>query len=245
MKEERYFYVPDAASQKELPPEEAMHALRVLRLKGGDEMVLMDGQGTFYRAVVTIAATKRCMYEITEVMPQTRDWRGRLHLVMAPTKMMERVEWFVEKATEIGVDEFSFLNCRFSERKLLRTVRLEKIVISAVKQSRKAWKPLVNPQVNFKDFIHQEREGQKFIAHCYPEVGREDLFRILQQPDIAMGDDDITILIGPEGDFSIDKVHDAIAHGYRSISLGRERLRTETAALAATMMGHLSRRIGI
>ena len=86
MKEERYFYVPDAASQTELPSEEAMHALRVLRLKGGDEMILMDGQGTFYRAVVTIAATKRCMYEITEEMPQARDWRGRLHIAMAPTK---------------------------------------------------------------------------------------------------------------------------------------------------------------
>ena len=215
MKEERYFYVPDAASQTELPSEEAMHALRVLRLKGGDEMILMDGQGTFYRAVVTIAATKRCMYEITEEMPQVRDWRGRLHIAMAPTKMMERVEWFVEKATEIGVDEFSFLNCRFSERKLLRTLRLEKIVISAVKQSRKAWKPLVNPQVNFKDFIHQPREGQMLIAHCYPEVEREDLFRILQQPDIATGEDDITILIGPEGDFSIGEVHDAIAHRCR------------------------------
>ena len=243
MKEERYFYVPMASSKIEMPEEEALHALRVLRLKSGDEMVLMDGNGTFYRAVVTIAATKRCYYEIVEALPQQRDWRGHLHIAMAPTKIMDRVEWFMEKATEIGVDEFSFLCCRFSERKMMRTVRLEKIVISAVKQSRKPWKPVINPQVNFKEFIQQPRSGQKFIAHCYPEIEREDLFHILQQPDIALGNDEITVLIGPEGDFSVEEVRDAIAHGYRSVSLGRERLRTETAALSAVMMGHLSRRI--
>ena len=243
MKEERYFYVPNASSQNEMPEEEALHALRVLRMRGGDEMFLMDGEGVFYRAVVTIAATRRCFYDIVEAIPQQRDWRGRLHIAMAPTKMMERVEWFVEKATEIGIDEMSFLCCSFSERRVLRAQRLEKIAVSAVKQSRKPWKPVVNPLINFQDFISQPREGHKFIAHCYQEFVREDLYQILQQPEVAQAEDEITVLIGPEGDFSFDEVQEAIAQGYRSISLGKERLRTETAALAATMMGHLSRRI--
>lgn len=243
MKEERFFYVPNASTQNEMPEEEALHALRVLRMRGGDEMFLMDGEGVFYRAVVTIAATRRCFYDIVEAIPQQRDWRGRLHIAMAPTKMMERVEWFVEKATEIGIDEMSFLCCNFSERRVLRAQRLEKIAVSAVKQSRKPWKPVVNPLVNFQDFIHQTREGHKFIAHCYQEFVREDLYQILQQPEVAQAEDEITVLIGPEGDFSFDEVQEAIAQGYRSISLGKERLRTETAALAATMMGHLSRRI--
>lgn len=243
MKEERFFYVPNASSQNEMPEEEALHALRVLRMRGGDEMFLMDGEGVFYRAVVTIAATRRCFYDIVEAIPQQRDWRGRLHIAMAPTKMMERVEWFVEKATEIGIDEMSFLCCSFSERRVLRAQRLEKIAVSAVKQSRKPWKPVVNPLINFQDFIRQPREGHKFIAHCYQEFLREDLYQILQQPEVAQAEDEITVLIGPEGDFSFDEVQEAIAQGYRSISLGKERLRTETAALAATMMGHLSRRI--
>ena len=149
MKEARYFFVPDAGVVNEMPDEEAMHALRVLRLKSGDEMFLMDGAGTFYRAQVTLAATKRCLYEILETLPQQPVWKGHIHLAVAPTKMMERMEWFVEKATEVGIDEFSFLNCQFSERKVLRTVRLDKIIVSAVKQSRKAWKPVINPMESF------------------------------------------------------------------------------------------------
>ena len=108
MKEARYFFVPDAGVVNEMPDEEAMHALRVLRLKSGDEMFLMDGAGTFYRAQVTLAATKRCLYEILETIPQQPVWKGHIHLAVAPTKMMERMEWFVEKATEVGIDEFSF-----------------------------------------------------------------------------------------------------------------------------------------
>ena len=118
MKEVRYFYVPEAATQVELPAEEATHALRVLRLKGGDEIFLMDGEGSFYRAEVTAASSKRCLYEIKETMPQKRAWKGHIHLAIAPTKMMERIEWMAEKATEIGFDELSFLNCQFSERKV-------------------------------------------------------------------------------------------------------------------------------
>ena len=239
MKEARYFYVPNAANETELPQEEAMHALRVLRLQSGDEMFLMDGEGTFYRAVVTIAATKHCMYEIQEVMPQEKTWHGNIHLAMAPTKMMDRVEWFAEKATEIGFDELSFLNCKFSERKNLRTVRLDKIVVSAVKQSRKPWKPIVNQLQTFKEFLATPHEGHVFIAHCYDEVERTDFYTELQQ---LPADDDITVLIGPEGDFSIDEVKQAVAKGYKSITLGNSRLRTETAALMAVAMANLAKR---
>ena len=242
MKEERFFYVPDAASQNEMPMDEAMHALRVLRLKGGDEMFLMDGVGCFYQAEVTIAATKRCLYEIHKAFPQEKSWRGRIHISMAPTKMMDRVEWFAEKATEIGFDELSFMNCKFSERKVMRTVRLEKIVVSAMKQSRKPWKPVINQMVSFRDFITQPREGQKFIAHCYQEIPREDFYDIISRPEIANAESEITVLIGPEGDFSMDEVRAAMDHGFRSISLGCERLRTEAAALNAVMMAHLVRR---
>jgi 16S rRNA (uracil1498-N3)-methyltransferase len=243
MKEERFFYVPDAASVNEMPMDEAMHALRVLRLKGGDEMYLMDGLGCFYQAEVTIAATKRCLYEIHKAIPQEKTWRGRIHLAMAPTKMMDRVEWFAEKATEIGFDELSFLNCKFSERKVMRTVRLEKIVVSAMKQSRKPWKPVVNQMQSFREFISQPREGLKFIAHCYQEIPREDFFGIVSRAENAQADSDITVLIGPEGDFSPEEVRAAIDHGYQSISLGSERLRTETAALSSVMMAHLVRRL--
>lgn len=242
MKEARYFFVPNAGKVNELPAEEAMHAMRVLRLKSGDEMFLMDGTGTFYRAQVTLAATKRCMYEIVETMPQQPVWNGRINIAVAPTKMMERVEWFVEKATEVGIDEFSFLNCQFSERKVLRTDRLEKIVISAVKQSRKAWKPVVNEMQSFKEFVKRPLKGRKFIAHCYEEIGRKDLFEELNSA-YDDSDADVTVMIGPEGDFSIDEVRLAMENGFVPVSLGPCRLRTETAALSATMMAHLSRRI--
>ena len=134
MKEARYFYVPDAARQQELPPDEAQHALRVLRLNPGDELFLMDGDGTFYRAVVAEGSgSKRCLYEIVETMPQQRAWHGHIHLAIGPTKMMDRVEWMAEKATEVGFDELTFLDCQYSERRQLRQDRVEKIVVSAMK----------------------------------------------------------------------------------------------------------------
>lgn len=238
MKEVRYFYVPDAANQTELPVDEAMHALRVLRLKGGDEMFLMDGVGNYYRAQVTIAATHHCYYEILEQMPQEPQWKGRVQLGIAPTKMLDRVEWMLEKATEIGVDEVSFLNCQFSERKLIKTTRLEKIVVSAVKQSHKAWKPVLNEIVSFKSFINQPHEGRKYIAHCYEEVPRTYLFDELRKPSDS---EDAIVLIGPEGDFSIDEVKMAIEAGWQSVHLGKSRLRTETAGLSAVMMMQLAK----
>ena len=238
MKEVRFFYVPDAAQVNELPADEAMHAMRVLRLKGGDELFLMDGVGNFYRAQVTIAATHHCYYEILEVLPQERQWKGHFHLAIAPTKMMDRIEWMVEKATEVGVDEISFLNCAFSERRVVKNPRVEKIIVSAMKQSHKAWKPVLNEMSTFAHFIEQPRSGVKYIAHCYDEIPRVNLFDELRKtPD----ETEMTVLIGPEGDFSIDEVRLAVAHGYQSVNLGTSRLRTETAGLAAVMMMQLSK----
>lgn len=241
MKETRFFYVPNAGQENEMPTEEALHALRVLRIKSGDEINLMDGVGNFYRAEVTLAATKRCLYEVKEVLLQQPAWHGHVHLAIAPTKVMDRIEWMAEKATEIGFDELSFLNCKFSERKTMRTVRLDKIVISAVKQSHKAWKPIVNQMVSFKEFIAQPRKGRKFICHCYEEFEKVDLMTELQKPYDE--DADVTVLVGPEGDFSVDEVKLAIANGYESASLGTSRLRTETAGLMSVAMANLTRRI--
>ena len=217
MKETRYFFVPDAAHQQELPTDEAMHAMRVLRLKGGDELFLMDGEGCFYRARVTIAATRNCYYEILETL--------------------DRIEWMLEKATEVGIDEVSFLNCAFSERKLLKLPRLEKIVTSAVKQSRKAWKPVLNEMMSFKKFIAAHQEGPRYIAHCYDEIPRTNLFDELRRQESH----DAMVLVGPEGDFSIEEVRMAVDAGFVSVDLGRSRLRTETAGLAAVMMMQLAK----
>lgn len=240
MKEVRYFYVPNAADNNELPIEEATHAVRVLRLKSGDDIFLMDGEGTFYQAVVTLANQKHCLYEIKQSLPQDKTWKGYLHLAIAPTKDIGRIEWLVEKATEIGFDEISFLNCRFSERKVLRTDRIERIVVSAMKQSRKGWKPVVNEMVTFEQFMCRDIKGAKFICHCYNEIEKADFFTELNSSDCA---NDITVLIGPEGDFSIDEVRQAMNNNYQSVTLGNSRLRTETAGLSAVMMANLAHRI--
>ncbi len=239
MKEARYFYVPDAAQQTELPPDECAHAIRVLRLKVGDELFLMDGVGNYYRAQVTSASSHHCGYEILETLPQQRQWQGNVHLAIAPTKMMDRMEWMAEKVTEIGIDELTFLDCQFSERQVVKLPRIEKIIVSAVKQSHKAWMPVVHEMTAFKTFISQPREGRKYIAHCYEEIPRSYLFDALGQESTDA--EDVTVLIGPEGDFSIDEVRQAVAAGYQSVHLGQSRLRTETAGLSAVMMMQLSK----
>lgn len=239
MKETRYFYAPDAVASTELPQEEAGHALRVLRLGLGDELLLADGRGCFYRAIITAATGHRCTYRIEESMPQEPAWMGHLHLAMAPTKLMDRTEWFAEKATEIGFDELTFLDCQFSERRVVKEERVDKILVSAMKQSHKAWKPTLNNMVRFREFITQEREGDKFICHCYDENDIEDggpkpfLFDVIREGVPT------TVLVGPEGDFSVEEVRLALQNGYKSVSLGRSRLRTETAALVAVHMMHL------
>ena len=220
------FYTPDIEHRNELPEEEAAHAVRVLRLQTGDEVMLTDGKGSFYRAQIATATNKRCSVQIIEQLPQPPLWNAHLHLVMAPTKNMDRTEWFAEKATEIGFDELTFLNCRYSERKIIKTERIQKILVSAIKQSLKARLPRLNEMTNFEQFIKQPFNGQKFIAHCYS--GEKPLLR-----DVLMPGTDALVLIGPEGDFSEEEVCKAEKQGFRSISLGKSRLRTETAALVA------------
>ena len=227
------FYTPDIAVKTELPEEEAAHCLRVLRLTMGDEVMLTDGNGFFYKAVIDSIAGKRCQVKIVESIFQESLWKGHLHVAMAPTKNIDRTEWFAEKATEIGFDELTFLNCRFSERKVIKTERIEKIVVSAVKQSLKARKPKVNEMIDFDRFVRQDFKGQKFIAHCYE--GEKLLLK--DALDVQM---DAVVLIGPEGDFSREEVALAESCGFRPISLGKSRLRTETAALVAVHLMNLA-----
>lgn len=226
------FYTPDIAVTCEMPEEEAAHCLRVLRLGVGDEVMLTDGKGCFYKAVISAASGKRCQVKVTETIEQEPLWNGHLHLAMAPTKNMDRIEWLAEKATEIGFDELSFLNCRYSERKVIKTERVEKIVVSAVKQSLKARKPVVNEMMDLARFVKQDFAGQKFIAHC--NEGEKPLLK-----EILVPGEDALVLIGPEGDFSPEEVKLAESLGFRSISLGKSRLRTETAALVSVHIMNL------
>ena len=226
------FYTPDIAVTCEMPEEEAAHCLRVLRLGVGDEVMLTDGKGCFYKAVISAATGKRCQVKVTETIEQEPLWNGHLHLAMAPTKNMDRIEWLAEKATEIGFDELSFLNCRYSERKVIKTERVEKIVVSAVKQSLKARKPVVNEMMDFARFVKQDFAGQKFIAHC--NEGEKPLLK-----EILVPGEDALVLIGPEGDFRPEEVKLAESLGFRSISLGKSRLRTETAALVSVHIMNL------
>lgn len=237
MKETRFFYVPNINETTSLPEEEAKHAVRVLRMKAGDEMMIMDGMGTYYRAEITRASSHECLFCIKEALPQKKQWEGHKHIVMAPTKMIERVEWMLEKVTEIGINEISLIDCTNSERHIVKPARLEKIIISAMKQSHKSWKPALNDMTSFDKFMCMERKGQKYIAHCYDEIPRTYLFDELKKHDAG---EDITILIGPEGDFSKSEVETAISYGFQSVHLGESRLRTETAAIVATTMMHLA-----
>ena len=220
------FYTPDIATTLELPQEEAAHAIRVLRLAEGDEVMLTDGKGSFHRAQIDMISGKRCYVRIVETTTPELLWQGHLHLAMAPTKNMDRIEWFAEKATEIGFDELTFLDCRFSERRVVKTERVEKILVSAMKQSLKPTLPVLHGMTPFNKFVAQPFTGQKFIAHCY-EGDKEPLMQALTPGEDAL------VLIGPEGDFSPEEVKLAIEHGFRPITLGRSRLRTETAALVA------------
>lgn len=220
------FYTPNILRNPELPEEEAQHCTRVLRLGVGDNITLTDGRGNFYKAEITVANSKRCLVSITETIHQNPLWPCHLHIAVAPTKNMDRNEWFAEKATEIGIDELTFLNCRFSERKVIKTERIEKILISAIKQSLKARLPKLNEMIDFTKFIAQDFKGQKFIAHCYE--GEKPLLK-----DVLTPGKDAVVLIGPEGDFSEEEVKAAIERGFTPISLGKSRLRTETAALVA------------
>lgn len=235
MKELRFFYVPNPENIGELPEDAAAHAVRVLRMAKGDDLVLADGKGFFYKAVVTESDKRHCYYRILEKMEQEKEWTHNIHIAMAPTKNADRTEWFVEKATEIGFDELTFLDCRFSERRKINIERVDRIIISAMMQSRKAEKPLLHDIIKFEDFVKTPFAGSKYICHCYDnaEFGEKVLLQ-----DVLNGVEDAIVMIGPEGDFSIDEVRLAIENGFESASLGSSRLRTETAALVAV---HLMR----
>lgn len=239
-KEVRFFYDPLVSGS--LPEEEAGHAIRVLRLSEGDEIFLMDGKGTFYKAEITLTTKRTCDYHVLETLPQSRPWRGRVHLAIAPTKNVDRIEWMAEKATEIGWDEVTFLDCEFSERRRLRTDRIRGILTSAVKQSHKAWMTSTPDElVSFRDFVTAPRQGQRFICHCYDpadigEMSSKPLLRNVVEPDGAC-----TVMVGPEGDFSIEEVRLAESLGWQSVSLGESRLRTETAGLCAVHLMQLAK----
>ncbi|MGL5014238.1 MAG: 16S rRNA (uracil(1498)-N(3))-methyltransferase [Bacteroidales bacterium] len=226
------FYTPEILTTLELSEEESQHCNRVLRMVEGDEVMVTDGDGHFYRSVITRAHHKRTSVEIVETINEEISRPYKIHIAVAPTKSIDRIEWFLEKAVEIGVDEISLLRCRYSERKDVKEDRLRKIMISAMKQSLKSRLPILNPMVDIKQFLQREQEGQKFIAHCY-----KDQERIYLQNAYMRGDS-ATILIGPEGDFSEAEVELALESGYKPISLGSSRLRTETAALVACHSMH-------
>lgn len=226
------FYAPEIATCPELPEEESGHAVRVLRHVEGDEIEVVDGQGFWYHCRITAAYHKHCSLEILHTR-EDQHWPYSVELAVAPTKNLDRIEWFLEKATEMGLDRFTPLRCRFSERKELKIERMQKIAVSAMKQSLKATLPLVDEMTDIKKFIAEPFDGQKFIAHCMADQPRKLLSKEIQPGS------KVRVLIGPEGDFSTEEIELAIANGYVPISLGDQRLRTETAALASVHTIHI------
>ncbi|HSH64333.1 MAG TPA: 16S rRNA (uracil(1498)-N(3))-methyltransferase [Bacteroidia bacterium] len=233
------FYTPDITlPDYVLNEDESKHCIRVLRLSVGDGIVLIDGRGGWYEAEITVDHPKKCEVLIRTEKKEFEKYPYSLHIAIAPTKHMDRLEWFAEKATEIGINQLSLLNCQHSERVVVKTERLEKVLVSAMKQSLKAYLPQLHPIVSFQKFMDStlDFKGQKFIAHCHPpvtEIEKTHLKNLYQVKENAM------ILIGPEGDFSIDEVKMAVKNGFKEISLGPSRLRTETAALAACLTVHI------
>ena len=225
-------YAPHIATNPVLPEDESVHAIRVLRLHKGDEIWITDGTGFLYRAIISNPHPVHCEVKIITAHQQPPLWPVQIHLAIAPPKHIDRMEWFVEKATEIGIDAITCLNCRFSERREIKIARLEKILISAMKQSQKARLPRLTGITSFQDFINQPFNGSTFIAHC-----REGEKPLLQQ--IYRSGDNACILIGPEGDFSPEEISLAIQRGFQPVTLGKSRLRTETAAIAACHTVHL------
>jgi 16S rRNA (uracil1498-N3)-methyltransferase len=222
------FYNPrldNSASQFVLGPEESNHIVKVLRKKEGDKLLITNGKGYIFEAKIILADAKKCKAQITTTTKKHRNMYW-FHLAVAPTKSNERFEWFLEKATEIGVDEITPIICERSERKIVKSERMQKVMQSAMKQSLQAYLPKINPAIGYKEFIDNAREGLLFIAHCSEDEKLELKRRVAP-------DKDITILIGPEGDFSPSEIENAYENGFLPISLGKNRLRTETAAIVA------------
>jgi 16S rRNA (uracil1498-N3)-methyltransferase len=221
------FYTPELSGKTyTLDETESKHCIRVLRLEKGDEITLVDGRGGFYVAAIADANPKRCAVTVVKSEQNYGLRNFAVQVAIAPTKNIERIEWFLEKATEIGINRVTPLLCRFSERKEIKHDRLEKVTISAMKQSLKAYLPQLDGLTKFADFIRQPFEGQKFIAHC------EEQHRELLKNLVKSGENYL-ILIGPEGDFSPEEIEMAIAAGFVPVSLGDSRLRTETAGVVA------------
>jgi 16S rRNA (uracil1498-N3)-methyltransferase len=221
------FYNPNIQGDSfQLEEQESKHAIRVLRLVRGDRVFVVDGRGGWYEAVIAEDHPKRCSLRIET---ETRDYHPlsySLHLAVAPTKNLDRFEWFLEKATEIGISEITPLLCSRSERRQVKMERLEKILVSAMKQSLRAYKPVLNKPLSLEEFLGTERQGILGIAHCYPD-DRIGIRELDQQGSY-------TILVGPEGDFTEEEVVAARKAGYAPLHLGDSRLRTETAAIYIT-----------
>lgn len=221
------FYTPDIRGDYyTLNPEESKHCIRVLRSTAGEPVALVDGRGNWYNGTIDRPDAKGCGVRITEQIGHYGERPFHLHLAIAPTKNIDRIEWMLEKCTEIGIDEITLLNTEHSERKVVKEERLEKVIIAAMKQSLKAYLPRLNPMTDFRKFISSCTETQKLIAHCHAgEKKRLD--------DIYRPGQDVVILIGPEGDFSETEVSLAAGASFTAITLGNSRLRTETAGIVA------------
>ncbi|AUP81371.1 16S rRNA (uracil(1498)-N(3))-methyltransferase [Flavivirga eckloniae] len=222
------FYNPDIAestAQFSFPKEESKHIVKVLRKQVGDKLHLTNGKGWLFTAEITIPNINKCMATIvSKSLQPKKDYH--LHLAVAPTKMNDRYEWFLEKATEIGIDSITPIICDRSERKVVKPERFERILQSAMKQSLNCYLPKLNDAIPFKDFIKQDFNGDLFIAHC-EETDKKSLKQLLNPKQ------GITILIGPEGDFSVKEIEQALQKNFSPVTLGETRLRTETAAIVA------------
>ncbi len=226
------FYAPDIT-----PPtytfseEESKHAIRVLRLSQGELLSITDGRGRLFSSRIIDANPKRCTVEVESTIECYEPLPYSLTMCVAPTKNIERFEWFLEKATEIGICEIFPLLSSHSERKAIKQEREEKVITAAMKQSLKAFHPTLHPLTPLKSIIERESSAERFIAHCNPAQSDEGKQYL---GDVVTAGTDVEILIGPEGDFSPEEVSLALKNGYREISLGDQRLRTETAAVVAT-----------
>ena len=222
------FYNPDiheATSSFTFDKEESKHIVKVLRKSVGDVLHITNGLGWMFDAEITNADIKKCQANISNAKQHPKR-EYKLHLAVAPTKMNDRFEWFLEKATEIGIDAITPILCDHGERKVIKLDRFEKILQSAMKQSLQCYLPTINELTPFNNFVNQDFEGQKHIAHC--EDSDRNSLKSQLKPD-----QDIVILIGPEGDFSVKEIETALQHNFIPVTLGNTRLRTETAAIAA------------
>lgn len=228
------FYERDIETTLTLGEEESQHCVKVMRHTVGDNIEVIDGMGRLFLCRITSAHPKRTEVQITETHEDYGTHPYHLTMAVAPTKNIDRFEWFVEKAVEIGVDRIIPLLCDHSERKVVKRDRLEKIVISASKQSKKARLAIVDEMTKFDDFLKATGDTQLMIAHCEKGYAKEYL------PQVTGKGNDITVMIGPEGDFSPDEIETVMSHGGRGISLGDSRLRTETAAVMAVAMVNIA-----